>query len=122
MSRPRRRRSRVARWWLSGIGSLQKRRRRRSSAPGRSATGNRLLVDLRLETDSDPAVDIKHRPLDQRRVRLHQRNGLLLVETGLVGIGQFLEGRARLVEQLFPADRAFPTGEIFRVEAFGAIV
>jgi hypothetical protein len=55
-------------------------------------------------------------------VRLHQGDRLLLVEAGLGGVGQLLEGRARLVEQLLPADRAFPTSQIFRIEPFRAIV
>ena len=51
-------------------------------------------------------------PFDHRRVGDHQGNGFGLINVGLVGIGQFLECGACLVQQLFPANLPHPARQM----------
>src|SRR5262245_50496522 len=65
-----------------------------------------LLVNLRLEADDDVPAKLEHRPLDERRMRKHERDRLHLAERELVLLGQLAERRAGAVEQRLPADLA----------------
>src|SRR5205085_2188395 len=72
-------------------------------------TGLKRLRDarvlLRFEPDQHFAAGkLEHRPLDQRRLRQHQRDGLLLGEALLVLVRQLAERGAGLVQQGLPAD------------------
>ena len=73
-------------------------------------------VDLGLEADGQAPVHIEDGPLDHRRLGDHQRDGLVLVDALLVGVGKRPEGRAGPVEQHVPADLAGPGLQRRRVD------
>src|SRR5579862_931894 len=82
-----------------------------------------LAVKLRLEADHElAAADIEHRPLDHRRLRQHQRDGLLLVDPGLVLVRQLAKRHAGAIEQSLPADPLAPLLQPLAIDAGGLVV
>src|SRR5580693_869828 len=70
---------------------------------------NLLVIKLRLESDHELATaESEHRPLDHRRLRQHQRDGLLLVDPDFVLVRQLAKGHAGAIEQSLPADFLAP--------------
>src|SRR5215208_3358010 len=82
----------------------------------------RLFIKLRLETYHDGAAEIEHGALDHGGLVEHERDGLALVETGLVGIRQLAEGRTRAVQKRLPADIAGPGFQTRTVDAVNLVV
>src|SRR3954451_8962346 len=83
----------------------------------------RLVVGLGLETDQNAAAaEIEHRPLDHRRLFQHQRERLLLVDTGLGLVGQLAERRAGAVQERFPAGLLRPALQPVAVDAAHLVV
>ena len=83
---------------VEGIESLQ---------PSVAGLRQRLLI-VRDQT----VAGFQHRSLDHRGLRQHQGQCLLFVQAILVGIRQFAEGRARAVQQDFPADLPGPAFQV----------
>src|SRR4051812_6330841 len=76
-----------------------------------------LGVLLGLESHQELAADIEHRTLDHRRLREHQRDGLLLREPFLVLVRELAERGAGAVEQRLPTGCARPALERAAVDA-----
>src|SRR5690606_22288438 len=72
--------------------------------------------------DEAARIDLQHGPLDHRRLREHERDGLALVERALLVVRQLAKGRAGPVEELFPARSTAPPLEPLRVDAVLLIV
>src|SRR2546421_5131363 len=81
------------------------------------------LIPLRLEPDENlSAAEFQHRPLDDRRLRQHQRDRLFLGQAFLVFLGQLAERGAGLVEQALPADFLGPAFEFAALDTGGLVV
>src|SRR5690349_21664292 len=83
---------------------------------------NRLFVLFRLEPHDKAAAEVEDGALDHGGLVEHEREGLALVEAGLLVVRQLAEGRAHPVEQRLPADVAGPGLEPRAVDPFGLVV
>src|SRR5208282_2406771 len=94
-----------------------------SSGPASAPRSDRLAVEFRLESDHElAAAEVEHRPLDHRRLRQHQRHGLLGVEMVFVFLRKFTEAHAGAVEQRLPANFLAPSLQPLAFDPGGLVV
>src|SRR5947209_3890631 len=93
------------------------------SATLRLARRQGVGIKLGLEADHELATPkLQHRPLDDRGLRQHQRDRLLLGQAFLLLVGQLAESRAGFVEQALPADLLCPAFQLAALNAANLVI